>query len=236
MNFYDDMKKYGSYIDSGIKTLSECVRMKNFRLIISNEDEKLIKDMNDSVNSMKDEITNLYSQAMQLDNLNDLLTKTANDIQTLKKVGNMLGVPLKSSIQTEYLAQADKTFDELERQGDDAYPDTKSEIDQFPTSIPYKMSKNNVTTEKPTFREIIDDEYQTLPPIVPLLIRIDDMNKHYRNLIESLNSDTFLISADDFIDIIQLSSSRMNAFIRALVTLNRMVIIEDQNGTKYKML
>ena len=78
-----------------------------------------------------------------------------------------------------------------------------------------------------------EEEYQTLPTIVPLLVKLDDMNKHYKNLMDS---GSFVVTSENFSAIVPLSSSRLNAFTRALVQLNRMIIVEDGGTATYKLL
>lgn len=240
MNFYEKMKNYAQYIDAGMKTLNECARTSNFQLLSSNEDEKLMSDINGSINSMKEEIDNIFSQASRLNGLNDFISRTVYSIQEIKRVGNSLGLQFQYTNQNEYPPQNNLDYNvstNLQTQPQQPNDFRKDPINNIPNaSNPNIQPRYYEYGSKPIFREITDEEYKKLPAIVPLLVKLDDMNKHYQNLINNMNNDTFIISSDDFSEIIQLSSSRMNAFIRALISLKRMTTIEDVDDTKYKML
>lgn len=240
MNYYEEMKNYARYIDAGMKTLNECARTSNFQMISSNEDEKLMNDINDSISSIKNEIDKLSFQANRLNGLNNFVSSTAYSIQELKRLGISLGLQFGMQIQNDFPAQhlleynAPSNFQQQPQQQTEIRNDTAKNI---PTQLNTNPPPNYYDyASKPMFRQITNEEYQTLPPIVPLLVKLEDMNKHYQNLMDNVNNETFTISSDDLTEIIQLSSSRINAFIRALVSLNRMKTIEEAEGTTYKML
>lgn len=240
MNCYEEMKNYARYIDAGMKTLKECARTSNFQIISSNEDEKLMNDINDSIISIKNEVDKLTFQANKLNGLNNFVSSTAYTIQELKRIGNSLGMFFRSSNQNEFsqpVLDYNKQSNFQQQQQQQQLELRNEPLANMPAQLnPNMQAKHYDYSSVPTFREITSEEYSKLPPVVPLLVKLEDMNKHYQNLMNNINTETFAITFEDMSDIIQLSSSRINAFIRALVSLNRMKTIEEANLTVYKML
>ena len=216
-NEYENLKNMARYIDSGTKTISDCVKTKDYSALSSGEDDKLISDIKDGIDIFKKEVNDIMKQLSGLNGISSLMSQAANEIFELKKYGALLGLQFNSSPQ-----MTDNAFSEP--QGTKSSPPRSFDISS--------LSQKNQFSD-PIYREINEDEYQTLPTIVPLLVKIDDMNKHYKNLIES---GSFIITAENFSEIVPLSSSRLNAFTRALVQLNRMIVVEDNGSTTYKLL
>lgn len=244
MDYYEEMKKYARYIDAGMKTLNECARTSNYQLISPNEDEKLMNDINDSIISIKKETDKLSFQANKLNGLNDFVSTTSYTIQELKRIGNSLGMFFRSSNQNEFSVKTGIEYNmqsnfQQQQQQQLQQQDFRNEPllnMQAPTNPNLQAPKLYDYSPMPIFREITNDEYQTLPPVVPLLVKLEDMNRHYQKLMSSINNEAFTVSSEEMSEIIQLSSSRINAFIRALVSLNRMKAIEGAETTMYKML
>ncbi|OHT15209.1 hypothetical protein TRFO_42666 [Tritrichomonas foetus] len=221
---YENLKNLARYIDAGTKTISDCIVNRNYDSLVSNEDDKLISDINEGINIFTKETEEISTQISRLDNLNSLLSRAQNEISELKRYGAILGL----QFATTDFAQQDTNNANTSFNGEN-----RNKINQNDNFVAMQTNTPLYHSSDPVYRPIAEDEYQTLPAIVPLLVRLDDMNKHYQHL---MNTGALRFTSEQFAEIVQLSSSRINAFVRALVQLNRMAIIEERGSTSYQML
>ena len=79
-NEYENLKNMARYIDSGTKTISDCVKTKDYSALSSGEDDKLISDIKDGIDIFKKEVNDIMKQLSGLNGISSLMSQAANEI------------------------------------------------------------------------------------------------------------------------------------------------------------
>jgi hypothetical protein len=205
MDEVSPLKQLARYIDSKLSELADIAETGQYESPEPNEDEDLLLSIRQGIELHRADVQAVKIQVDHLEDLTALIRDTKSAIDELKRYGALCGLPLFAE---------DRRSIERKRS-----PASSPSVPRAvtPTKLP-------LTTGDVTFREITEAEYRTLPSIVPLLVKHEDMNKHYCTLIES---GMVKFSPDDLSETIPLSNSRLNAFTRALVSLGRLLSCDD---------
>ena len=216
METFNQLNEVAVYIDEGIKHLQDVTESDQWMSVKTKECD-LINTLNQSISEHFQEISKLTVQVNSLAELNSTVENAKYALNELKKYGILCGLPFSMSQQKPIIDNSQQNASSIKQ----------SQVEEkHITPIP-KQSLG------PVFKEITLEEFQTLPSIIPLLIKIEDMNKYYQNLFQYNNTK---ISANELSEIVPLTSSRLNAFTRALTSLNRVQSFEDDGITFYTLL
>jgi hypothetical protein len=214
MEGFDHLRQFARFIDSSLQQLSEAVQTGQFDAIQQDPDEDLLLNVAHSIDQHQSDLHKVAKQIDDLDDLANLIKNTRSAIDELKRYGILCDLPM--------------TTDERRVPEQRRTPVSSPAVERkglSPRHLP--MDSSEVT-----YREIDNSEYQSLPSIVPLLVKFEDMNKHYYTLVES---GKVKFTLDELSDLIPLSNSRLNAFSRALISLGRVVSHQDGSVTIYHL-
>jgi hypothetical protein len=215
---FEQMKQFARYIDQNIKVLTEIAESGRYGALQPDTDDDLIADVGRSIDQQQSEINKMTRQIGEIEELGTLIKNARSAIDELKRYGILCDLPISIAPTDDRKAAA--VVPERKR------TPVASPVVQQPRKIP-------TTASEIEFREIDFAEYRSLPSIVPLLVKFEEMNKHYCNLVET---GQMKFSGDELAQQVPLSNSRLNAFTRALISLERLAAVEEKSGTFYHLL
>jgi hypothetical protein len=216
---FDQMKQFARYIDQSLKLLTEVAESRHFDALRSDSDEDLFSHVSRSIDEQQTVVTKLEKQITDIEELADLMKNARSAIEELKRFGILCDLPIAMAPPDE------------RRQIAFTHPEQKKASSRSP--LPAKQPPLPTRASDVRYREIDITEYRSLPSIVPLLVKFDEMNKHYLSLVES---GKLRFTSDELGEHVPLSNSRLNALTRALISLQRLAVIEDNSVTYYHLL
>jgi hypothetical protein len=170
-------------------------------------------DIGRDIEQQQSEIDKITREIGEIDELGTLIKNARSAIDELKRYGILCDLPISLTATDDRKAVA-------------VVPERKRTPVNSPRKIP-------TTASEITFRQIDCEEYRSLPSIVPLLVKFEEMNKHYCHLVET---GQMKFSGDELAQQVPLSNSRLNAFTHALISLERLAAVEAKSGTFYHLL
>lgn len=223
------MRELAKYTDQGINLLKKAVRTGAVGMQENKPDENILTTINESLEQQMLDTQKVSEDLDEIDGLYDLVNNTRSAVEELKKYAHICDINIVSTQYDENKFAYSNGSMASRKPTPSASPIVNR--NDFNSSLP-KASYGGASSTS-GFREIDQIEYNTVPPITKLLIKIEDVNKYY-NLLFSL--DHTKITQDEMNELVALSSSRRDAFIRTLVSLNRMNIIEKGTTVEYQLL
>lgn len=217
------MRQFARYVDDTMSCLLNIVETARYDALRQACDEDIISVINDSLDEQRDALQKMTDQMDEIDGLGDLIKSTRSAIEELKRYGLLCQMPLPPM--------------EDRREKPPAQAAIFTERARSPALSPrmapdMSIGRRSVTsTPKSGFRTITKDEYDTLPQLVVLLVKLEELNKNYQAMMETGKTR---FNSSELPDIVMLSPSRMKAFLAALVSLNRISNVDD--GDSYTLL
>ena len=208
------MRQFARYVDQTTAYLLDIVNSGRYDALRQGCDEDLLKNISESIDQQKDEVQKMFSQLKEVESLSNLMNDTRSALDELKRYGVFCEMP----VALGHLGEERKQVIEFRKSPTRSPPDVA-----VPRRAPVQRA----------FRPIEKAEYDSLPTLVSLLVKLEDMNKHYSNLFES-GKEKF--TTEEVAEIVPLSTSRLSAFIRALTSLGRIDAQEDGSTTLYLLL
>jgi hypothetical protein len=215
---FEQMRQFARYIDQNVKLLTEISERGRDGSLQADADDDLVVNVGRSIDQQQSEVNKMSKHLDEIEELGILIKNARSAIDELKRYGILCDLPIS-------IAQPD------DRKGAGVVPEKKrtpvaSPVVQRPRKIP-------TTAAEIEFREIHISEYRSMPSIVPLLVKFEDMNKYYCSLVET---GQMKFSGDELAEKVPLSNSRLNAFTRALISLERLAAVDENSVTFYHLL
>jgi hypothetical protein len=212
------MRQFAKYIDQNLMLLTKLTENGTLDAPEADADEDLFANLGRSIGDQQAELTKMEKQMIEIEELGDLMKNARSAIDELKRFGILCDLPIA-------IAACDdrRPFPSFE-------PKKVSARSPLPVRQPPKIPTKASEVQ---YREIEVAEYRSLPSIVPLLVKFEEMNKYYHSLVES---GKLRFNSEELADLVPLSNSRLNAFTRALVSLQRLAAVEDSCVTYYHLL
>ena len=210
-NNLNQLLEQGKYIDQGISYLMDLLDKKKPLMTNSNENFDIIQNIEIEINNNKNQLKIINEKVNNLSNFSLKIKETQKKIEEIKKFGLFLGLPFSQDFNKLLLT-----------------PTKKSE----------KLIKSNnnspiLIKNFPSFVEITNLEYDSLTHLIRLLVKFEDLNKHYKTLFDSLQNN---FTMEDVSSLIPVAGSRLDALIKALISLKRINLIEENSIKVYKFM
>jgi hypothetical protein len=219
---FAQMRQFAHYIDQNFTALTEIAEGKRFNALRAGMDD-LFSHVSRSIDEQQAEVRELEKQITEIEELGGLMNNARSAIEELKRLGILCDLPIPMAHPKERRQSAFAQFEQWKAPVRSSPPLRQS---PQPPKIPTSASEVQ-------YREIGIAEYRSLPSIVPLLVKFDEMNKHYLSLSESAR---LRFTSDELVELVPLSNSRVNALTRALISLQRLAVAEDGSVTYYCLL
>ena len=214
MEQVSQMRQFARYVDQTMACLLDIVNSGRYDALRDGCDEDLLKNIGESIDQQRDEVQKMSLQLKEVESLSSLMNDTRSALDELKRYGVFCEMPVS-----------------LAHPGDDRK--AAAEFRKSPSRSPEMQITRRVVTSQRSIRPIEKSEYDSLPTLVSLLVKLEDMNRHYTTLFES-GKERF--TTEEVAELVPLSTSRLGAFIRALTSLGRIDAHEEGSNTFYILL
>lgn len=196
------MREQARYIDEGIVHLSEIASSRHFGGIRFDDNIDFLEYIDERINSESKEIEKIAKNVEKLSNLSVQIKEIEKAMDEIKRYGVFCGMPLGGT------SNVDKKIENFD----------KSPSIKTPLKSPIIEKSIIAKTKIAEYTEVDSNEYESLPNIIRLLVKIEDLNKHYKTLFNMYNQK---FTMNDVSNVIPLAGSRLEALMKALASLKR---------------